>query len=424
MWYDSEFEMAFQYPDFLPSTYAYAHTSIPSLFSKFITSITQPFESILRFDTLSSTELINAGKILYRLGYKDQIIYDMFVRAGEMGDNNGNVLAAIMKEYGWGVEKNTTNAAEMYFNSLDHVASATTRIGLMFLDPNSPIGYSQEEGASRLDKAGYSGHIDAFLHLSLLFNNRSFVQYNTTRASIYRQNVLLNDGNNGKALYNYALIHQDNSTMVDCQTAVTFMQINLWKTNVYMQLLNELAQRYYKAELFESALNLYQFLSELGFFNAQLNAGLMLESGIGCEHVSKDLRMKKALSLYESAVKVESNNLIWSNLIKNIPGLNGVSYVRLASMYYHGNGINQSMSNAIYWYKMGMKSNNPEAYFMLGFISQYKIDVRDEFTLDSPDNYYTKLMDIRGYSIVGYLMFLNYKVEVNKQPQSGSVNDL
>ncbi|KAL7713121.1 Sel1 repeat family protein [Entamoeba marina] len=287
----------------------------------------------------------------------------MFVRAGEMGDNNGNVLAAIMKEY-----------AEMYFNSLDHVASATTRIGLMFLDPNSPIGYSQEEGASRLDKAGYSGHIDAFLHLSLLFNNRSFVQYNTTRASIYRQNVLLNDGNNGKALYNYALIHQDNSTMVDCQTAVTFMQINLWKTNNYLN----------------QHLIYINFKSELGFFNAQLNAGLMLESGIGCEHVSKDLRMKKALSLYESAVKVESNNLIWSNLIKNIPGLNGVSYVRLASMY-HGNGINQSMSNAIYWYKMGMKSNNPEAYFMLGFISQYKIDVRDEFTLDSPDNYYTKI---------------------------------
>ncbi|ELP94635.1 hypothetical protein EIN_498350 [Entamoeba invadens IP1] len=409
MWYDSEFETKFEVPSFQPMTFSYAHINMESKLSKTLNYLKQPIDDIVKYKTLLPHEMIEAGKLLYRMKYTGKGINDLFQAAYDNGDPNGLVLSGILKEYGIGVEKNKTAAAEMFFEEIEGTPVAVGRIGLLFNEKDSPIGYSQEEVATKLVEAANRGHGDSMYRLMLLFNDPQFVQYNKTRAMEYRMKMLLKRENHGHMMYETARLMFDPNNNITCMSAATFIQNCILSTNIEVLLLDELASRYYEEQMYRPALVLYQFLGELGIMSAQLNAAFMLEGGIGCSKVGEELRFKKALDLYKM-VHIMERETMWKYVIDGIPGLPGTAAARIGNMYFDGKGLERDIDQAIEWYKIAYEDQQPEAIYKLGLIKTY-YDKENKYKLKEASEYFIELMNIRGFSTIGYLMLINYYLD-------------
>ncbi|EMH77516.1 hypothetical protein EHI8A_086690 [Entamoeba histolytica HM-1:IMSS-B] len=408
--YDSEFQLPMGFPLFQPVTYGYAHkNAIPFLKQK-LNYLTQSIQNIIQYETISSTEMIYLGKLLYRLGYKGKEIYDLFTKAGEMGNNDGTVLAGILTELGIGVPINKTKAAEIYYETLNTSKLANTRLGLIYQQVDSPIGFSLEETVSNLKEGALNGHIDSFYHLMNLYNKPLTPFYNQSLSRYYSKQILINGLNHEQGSYSLAFSLFENSSIITCPFGISLFHQMIFKSNLQFQILNDLADRYYNNNMYHPALMIYQFLSELGFVNAQLNAAFMLEAGQGCQNVSYKLRMLKALHLYETIFLGKNNNLLWTLFMKEIPGLSGVEAGKIGDYYYYGIENVPVLEKAIEWYLIATSSNHPNGWFKLGIIKQY-IDKDNKYKLNSPDYYYNHLMNITGYHTLGYMLHLNYVIE-------------
>ncbi|EDR23133.1 hypothetical protein EDI_208320, partial [Entamoeba dispar SAW760] len=354
--YDSEFQLPMGFPLLQPVTYGYAHKNAVPFLKEKLNYLTQEIKHIIQYETISSTEMIYLGKLLYRLGYKGKEIYDLFIKAGDMGNNDGIVLAGILTELGVGVPMDKIKAAEIYYETLNKSKLAHTRLGLMYQQTNSPIGFSLEETFSNLKKGASNGHVDAFYHLTNLYNRPSTPFYNQSLSQLYSKQMLVSDQSHEQGSYSLAFSLFENNSSIGCSSSITLLHHILFKLNLQFQILNELADRYYNNNMYHPALMIYQFLSELGFANAQLNAAFMLEAGQGCQNVSYELRMLKALHLYETIFRGKKNNLLWTLFMKEIPGLSGVEAGRIGDYYYYGIEKAPALDKAVEWYLIATSS--------------------------------------------------------------------
>ena len=368
--------------------------------------------------TYISTVLVMTGKLMYRLGSTDKEMYDIFMRAYDLGDNNGLALAGILTEYGIGVEKNKTKAAEMYNKGKKINTLSEVRLGLLFNQHDSPIGYSQDEAIDYLESARKKGHIDACYHLRKIYLNESFYKHNAVKADQYLNCLQQMPNHDHRAIEQGRVFLMTQNDQVKDKNMTRFaietiyhLQRLTFDNVVNFQILYELAERYYNQEQYHTALMIFQFLHELGFVHAGFMAATMFESGKGCSNISETIRYQKAYDIYTQIIKMKSTSLYAEEHVKFNDFIGGLAEYQIGIMYLRGKLGVKDFEQAVKWLEESGKLNKLPSSVMLGLLRQY-VDKEGKYIKEDVNYYFNRtVLHLNHFTIIHKMLYANYEID-------------